>query len=111
MTSYTVYFKDWETCPFVSSCCLPSWFLSPLLLLFVSLSLTSFSQRWGTQVVLGLGLGLSVSQGLHWQASVWPDATEAGLAGASGMRLNFHTNLNIGSFPIVTTDKGYKHKA
>lgn len=72
-TSYTVHFKDWENCPFVSSR-FPSWFLSSLLLLpFSSSPLSSFFQFWGTQVVLGLGL--RVSQGLRWQASAGQDAT------------------------------------
>ena len=46
-----------------------------------------------------------MSQGLHRQASARQDATEAGLAGASGMGLNFHTDLNIGSFPVVTVGR------
>lgn len=45
-----------------------------------------------------------MSKGLHRQAPAGEDATEAGLAGATGMGLDLHTDLDIGSFPAVVTE-------
>lgn len=50
-----------------------------------------------------LGLRLGVTQGLRRQAPAGQDTTEAGLTPASGVGLDFHTDLDICSLTVVWT--------
>lgn len=50
-----------------------------------------------------VGLGLGVSQRLHRQAPAGEDAAQAGLAASTGLALDLHTDLDVGSFPAAAT--------